>query len=197
MVSAREKVKSTSIMRTKIKSRLLDKSDLDETIARIAKEILDENPDISNMAIIGMRTRGAHLARRISDLIFTTRGIQSTLGFLDVTFYRDDFRIRLKQPKVQASDIPFSIDETNVILVDDVLFTGRTVRAALDALIDFGRPAKIQLAVLVDRGHRELPIQPNFTGKIFKTLQKEEIQVRVQEEDGEDGVFLVEVQGDA
>lgn len=180
-------------MKTKIKSQLLDKPGLEETIARMAKQILDKNPDISNMVIIGMRTRGAHLARRISEIIFSARGIQSALGFLDVTFYRDDFRIRLKQPNVQVTDIPFSIDEKNVVLVDDVLFTGRTVRAALDALMDFGRPARIQLIVLVDRGHRELPIQPNVTGKIFKTLQKEEIQVRVEEEDSEDGVFLVEI----
>jgi len=180
-------------METKIKSQLLDKQGLEETISRMAKQILDENPDISNMVVIGMRTRGAHLARRISEIIFSTRGIQSALGFLDVTFYRDDFRIRLKQPNVQVTNIPFSIDEKNVVLVDDVLFTGRTVRAALDALMDFGRPALIQLVVLFDRGRRELPIQPNVTGKIFKTLQKEEIQVRMEEEDGEDGVFLVEI----
>jgi len=180
-------------METKIKSQLLDKVGLEETIARMAERILDKNPDISNTVIIGMRTRGAHLARRISEIIFSARGIQSPLGFLDVTFYRDDFRIRLKQPNVQVTDIPFSIDEKNVVLVDDVLFTGRTVRAALDALMDFGRPAHIKLAVLVDRGHRELPIQPNVTGKIFKTLPKEEIQVRMEEEDGEDGVFLVEI----
>ena len=180
-------------MKDKIKSQLLDKSGLDETIARMAKLILDENPDISKMVVIGMRTRGAHVAKRIADLIFSARGIQSSLGYLDVTFYRDDFRIRLKQPSVQVTDIPFSIDEQNVILVDDVLYTGRTVRAALAALMDFGRPARIQLAVLIDRGHRELPIHPDFTGKIFKTLQKEEIKVRVREEDSEDGVFLVEI----
>ena len=182
------------IMQSKIKSQLLDETGLNETIERISKQILDVNSDISNMVIIGMRTRGAHIASRISDLIFSARGVQSALGFLDVTFYRDDFRIRLKQPNVQVTDIPFSIDEKNVILVDDVLYTGRTVRAALAALMDFGRPASIQLAVLIDRGHRELPIQANFTGKIFKTLQKEEIQVRVKEEDSEDGVFLVEIQ---
>ncbi|MFC1555137.1 bifunctional pyr operon transcriptional regulator/uracil phosphoribosyltransferase PyrR [candidate division KSB1 bacterium] len=180
-------------MKTKIKSQLLDKPALAETISRIAKQILDKNPDISNMIVIGMRTRGAHIAQRIAEIIFKARGEQSQLGFLDVTFYRDDFRIRMKQPNVQVTDIPFSINEKDIILVDDVLYTGRTIRAALDALTDFGRPSSIQLAVLVDRGHREMPIQPNFTGTIFKTLQKEEIQVRVKEEDSEDGVYLVEL----
>jgi pyrimidine operon attenuation protein/uracil phosphoribosyltransferase len=181
-------------MKLRIISQLLDKTGLEETISRMAKQILDENSDIENMAVIGMRTRGAHLAKRLADLIYKSRGIKSPLGFLDVTLYRDDFRIRFKQPKVQVTDIPFSIDEKNIILVDDVLYTGRTVRAALNALMDYGRPGRIQLAVLVDRGHRELPVQPNFTGKIFKTLSKEEIQVRVVEEDGEDGVYLIEIE---
>jgi pyrimidine operon attenuation protein/uracil phosphoribosyltransferase len=181
-------------MKLRIISQLLDKTGLEETISRMAKQILDENSDIENMAVIGMRTRGAHLAKRLADLIYKSRGIKSPLGFLDVTLYRDDFRIRFKQPKVQVTDIPFSIDEKNIILVDDVLYTGRTVRAALNALMDYGRPGRIQLAVLVDRGHRELPVQPNFTGKIFKTLPKEEIQVRVVEEDGEDGVYLIEIE---
>ena len=183
-------------MNVRIISQLLNKAGLEETISRMAKQILDENSYIQNTAIIGMRTRGAHLAKRLANLIYESRGIKSPLGFLDVTLYRDDFRIRFKQPIVQVTDIPFSIDEKNIILVDDVLYTGRTVRAALDALMDFGRPARIQLAVLVDRGHRELPIQPNFVGKIYQTLPKEEIQVRVVEEDKEDGVYLVEIESE-
>ncbi len=180
-------------MKTKIKSQLLDKSSLKKTVEYMAEEIKKLNPDTESLVIIGMRTRGAHLARRISDILFGKQDHSSLLGFLDVTFYRDDFRTRLKTPSVQASQIPFSIDEKNVVLVDDVLYTGRTVRAALDALMDLGRPACIQLAVLVDRWQRELPIQPQVTGKDFVTMHGEEIRVLVEEEDGEDGVYLVEL----
>jgi len=180
-------------MKALIKSQLLDKSGLERTISRMAREILDHNPDMLHMAVIGMRTRGVHIARRIADKIESATGVTLDFGTLDVTFYRDDFRIRLKQPNVQITDIPFSIDDKYLILVDDVLYTGRTVRSALNALMDFGRPARIALAVLIDRGNRELPIQPDFVGEISETLQSEEIQVRIEEVDGEDGVFIVEI----
>ena len=130
-----------------------------------------------------MQTRGVHIAKRLAEKIRRIRGVSPDLGVLDVTFYRDDFRTRLKQPKVQI---------TNLILVDDVLYTGRTIRAALNALMDFGRPSRIDLVVLIDRGNRELPIEPNFVGEKSKTLPSEEIQVRIEEIDGEDGVYIIE-----
>ncbi len=179
-------------MDANIISQLLDKTGLTKTINRLAKDILDKRPDISNTAIIGMRTRGVYIAERLVQKINEKTGVSVDFGTLDVTFYRDDFRTRFKQPNVQVTDIPFSIDEKDLIIVDDVLFTGRTIRAALNALMDFGRPARIDLVVLVDRGHRELPVQPDFTGEVYETDPAEEIRVRIKEVDGEDGVFIVE-----
>jgi len=179
-------------METRVITQLLDKAGLEETIERMTQEILEKRPDISNTAVIGMRTRGVYIAKRIAEKIGKIKNFSPDFGILDVTFYRDDFRTRLKQPNVQVTDIPFSIDDKNLIIVDDVLYTGRTIRAALNALMDFGRPALIDLAVLIDRGRRELPIEPNFTGKVYKTDQAEEIRVRIQEVDGEDGVYIVE-----
>jgi len=179
-------------MASKIISQVLDKAGLENIISQITEDILKTRLDIMNTAVIGMRTRGVHIARRITDKINEIKGVSLDFGTLDVTFYRDDFRIRLKQPNVQITDIPFIIDEKHLILVDDVLYSGRTIRAALDALMDFGRPASIDLVVLVDRGHRELPIQPNFVGKISKTLPTEEIRVMIEEVDGEDGVYIIE-----
>ncbi|MFC1733049.1 bifunctional pyr operon transcriptional regulator/uracil phosphoribosyltransferase PyrR [candidate division KSB1 bacterium] len=173
-------------------SKLLDKAALDKTIERIVNEILEKRSNLSKTAIIGMQTRGVHIAKRLAEKIRRIRGVSPDLGVLDVTFYRDDFRTRLKQPKVQITDIPFTIDDTNLILVDDVLYTGRTIRAALNALMDFGRPSRIDLVVLIDRGNRELPIEPNFVGEKSKTLPSEEIQVRIEEIDGEDGVYIIE-----
>lgn len=180
-------------MKTQVKQQLLDKDGLENTISRMAAEIIEQNPDLSETAIIGMRTRGVFIAQRLTDKIKEATGNIPDFGILDVTFYRDDFRTRLKQPNVQVTDIPFSIDEKNLIIVDDVLYTGRTIRAALNALMDFGRPAKIDLAVLIDRGHRELPIQPNFVGEVSKTLSSEEIRVHIEEVDKEDGVFIVNI----
>ncbi|MFC1564269.1 bifunctional pyr operon transcriptional regulator/uracil phosphoribosyltransferase PyrR [candidate division KSB1 bacterium] len=180
-------------MKPKVKSQLLDKKGLKDTIQRVVKDILSSKMDISNVVIIGMRTRGVPIAERITEIISRKSGKKTKIGTIDVTFYRDDFRIRLKQPEIQLSDIPFSIDEKDIILVDDVIFSGRTVRAALAALMDYGRPSSIKLVSLVDRGHRELPIQPDFIGLEFMTKADEEIQVRVEEVDGEDGVFVVQI----
>jgi len=182
----------TETMRAKVKALLIDEKGLDRTITRLAHEILERNKGTQDLVFVGIRTRGAPLAQRIVDKIREIEGVAVPLGTLDITLYRDDFRRRLKQPKVQRTDIPFSIDDKNVILVDDVLYTGRTTRAALDALMDFGRPARIQLAVLVDRGHRELPIRADFVGKNIPTSIGEEVQVHLKEVDGEDCVLLVE-----
>lgn len=180
-------------MEERIKSKVMDEKDLGRTIARLAHEILEKNKGLENIVIIGMRTRGAYLAERIAKKLAEVEKKDVPLGVLDVTLYRDDFRTALKQPKVQITNIPFSIDNKNIVLVDDVLYTGRTVRAALDALMDFGRPASIQLAILVDRGHRELPVKADFIGKNVPTSYGEEIRVHMKEIDGDDSVFLVDI----
>lgn len=176
----------------KVKAKLIDEKGLDRTITRLAHEILERNKGTENLVLVGIRTRGAPLAQRIADKIRQIEGIDVPLGTLDITLYRDDFRRRLRQPVVQTTDIPFDLDDKNVVLVDDVLYTGRTTRAALDALMDFGRPSRIQLAVLVDRGHRELPIKADFVGKNVPTSIGEEVRVHLKEVDGEDAVLLVE-----
>ncbi len=160
-------------------------------ITRLAHEILEKNRGTENLVLVGLRTRGAFLADRISKKIKEIEGEEVMTGFLDVTLYRDDFRTRLKQPSVEVTNIPFGIDEKNLVLIDDVLYTGRTIRSALDALMDFGRPARIYLAILVDRGHRELPIRADFVGKNIPTSIGEEVRVSMTEVDKEDAVHLV------
>jgi pyrimidine operon attenuation protein/uracil phosphoribosyltransferase len=182
-------------MEFKIKAKLITSDDLRRIIIRLAHEIVEKNRGTTDLVIIGLHTRGAHLAERISKKIAEIEGVEIPTGYLDVTFYRDDFRTRLKQPEVQVTNISFQIDEKNIVLVDDVLFTGRTIRAALDALMDFGRPNRISLAVLVDRGHRELPIKPDFVGKNIPTSVGEEVRVKMSEVDEEDCVNLVEQVG--
>ncbi len=184
-------------MEVKVKATIIDAHGLERTLNRLAHEIVERNAGASNLAVIGIRTRGATLAERLVKKIEQIENKKAPLGILDITLYRDDFRRRLKQPTVQATEIPFNIDEMNVILVDDVLYTGRTSRAALDALMDLGRPASVQLAVLVDRGHRELPIQPDYVGKSIPTSIGEEVQVRLRENDNEDCVLLVEAPKEA
>lgn len=174
------------------KAQLVDEAGLAHTITRLAHEIIEKNRGLEGLALVGMQTRGVHLAKRLRERIREIEGSAPPLGSLDVTFYRDDWRLKLKQPEVQATDIDFDIHGVNLVLVDDVLYTGRTVRAALDALMDLGRPARIQLAVLVDRGHRELPIRPDFVGKNVPTSIGEEVRVKMSEVDGEDAVWLVE-----
>ncbi|MDZ7261935.1 MAG: bifunctional pyr operon transcriptional regulator/uracil phosphoribosyltransferase PyrR [candidate division KSB1 bacterium] len=180
-------------MAGKVKAQIIDEQGVQRTITRLAHEIIERNKGIKNLVVVGIRTRGAYLAERIIKKIEEIEGKKIPLGLLDITLYRDDFWKKLKQPKVQKTDIPFDIDDKNVVLVDDVLYTGRTARAALDALMDFGRPARIQLAVLVDRGHRELPIKADFVGKNIPTSIGEEVQVKMVEVDGEDGVLLVDM----
>lgn len=179
-------------MSDKVKALVLDQKGMARVITRLAHEILEKNQGVENLVLVGLRTRGAYLAVRIGDKIKEIEGTEIPTGFLDVTLYRDDFRTRLKQPSVEVTNIPFAIDEQNIILVDDVLYTGRTIRSALDALMDFGRPARIDLTVLVDRGHRELPIRADFVGKNIPTSPGEEVRVKMKEHDDEDAVYLVE-----
>lgn len=171
---------------------------LGRTIVRIAHEILEKDQAMSELALVGIHTRGAHLAQRLARLMEKFGGQQIPVGELDISLYRDDVaargsltvRPKLLQPELKGTNLPFSIDDKTIVLVDDVLFTGRTIRAAIDALFDYGRPARIQLAVLVDRGHRELPIRPDYVGKNLPTSQDERINVRLEEVDGVDEVVL-------
>ena len=162
---------------------VMDKSRVARTIARIAHEVVERNRQLDEIALVGVRTRGVPIARRISQAVTEIAGVTIPVGTLDITLYRDDL-MRLTvgpQPLVRTTDIPFSIDDRRILLVDDVLYTGRTVRAALDALIDFGRPSTIQLVVLVDRGHRELPIKADFVGKNVPTAREEKISLQLVE----------------
>ena len=180
-------------MNVKVKATIIDSDGLSRTLTRLAHEIIEKNKGSEGLVIIGLRTRGDFIARRIAVKIEEIEGVEIPVGALDVSFYRDDFRETMEHPQVQLSDISFDIDGKHVILIDDVLYTGRTIRAALDALMDYGRPASIQLAVLVDRGHREIPIAPDYTGKNIPTSIGEEVRVKMTEIDDEDCVLLVEV----
>ncbi len=172
--------------------RLLDAEALGRTIRRLAHEIVENTDGGRDVVLVGMLTRGYPLAQRLAAAIARIEGVSVPVGRLDIGLYRDDLAHRADLPGIQPSDIPVSIDGKTVVLVDDVLYTGRSVRAALDALMDFGRPARVRLAVLVDRGHRELPIRPDFVGKNVPTSPRESVEVRLAEVDGEDGVYVVE-----
>ncbi len=175
----------------------MDAGRLARTLSRIAHEIVERHPDLQRTALVGVRTRGVPIARRLVQAISASEKRVPKLGALDITLYRDDLTTMAPNPVVRGTDIPFSIDGVTVILVDDVLFTGRTVRAALDELIDFGRPSRIELAVLVDRGHRELPIRADYAGKTITTARGESVQVQLQEQDGCDRVLLLEPEAPA
>ena len=170
----------------------MDGDRLTRTLARMAHEILERHPDMAQVALVGIRTRGVPLARRLARSMKKAAGVEPPVGALDITLYRDDLTTIAPHPVLKGTDIPCSIDGRTVVLVDDVLYTGRTVRAALDELIDFGRPARIRLAVVIDRGHRELPIRADFVGRTVTTAREEVVQVQVREEDGEDRVDLLE-----
>jgi pyrimidine operon attenuation protein/uracil phosphoribosyltransferase len=170
---------------------LMDAGRMTRTLSRIAHEILERHPDVARLALVGVRSRGVPLARRLARLIAAAAGTEPAIGALDIALYRDDFTSLAAQPITKGTDIVFSLDGRTVVVVDDVLFTGRTVRAALDQLIDFGRPARIELAVLVDRGHRELPIHADYVGRELATSRGEAVQVLVKEEDGRDEVILL------
>ncbi len=173
-----------------IKAQVLDEGALERALTRIAHEILERNGGAANLAFVGLRTRGVTLAQRLADRIAAIDGTKVPVGALDITLYRDDLGLKTDQPMVRGTDIPFPVTGKTIVLVDDVLFTGRTIRAALDAIIDLGRPKMIQLAILIDRGHRELPIRPDYVGKNLPTSRRESVAVRLKERDGEDRVVI-------
>lgn len=173
--------------------KILNPTEIDRILTRMTHEILEKHKGAENLALIGIQTRGVYLAKRIRSRIHAIEGIGIPTGTIDITLYRDDWTRISHNPIVQTTKIPFSVDEKQIILVDDVLFTGRTVRAAMDALIDFGRPDRIELVVLVDRGHRELPIQADYVGKAVETRRLETVNVLLSEHDGTDEVIIEEV----
>ncbi len=179
-------------MPEKIKASIMDATKIRRILDRMATEILERNRELRKLVIFGIRTRGVFLARRIARLIKAMEGIDVPVGVIDITGYRDDRPVRPAKTGAAKPEIPFPIDKKDVILVDDVLFTGRTIRAAMDALIDFGRPRLIQLAVLVDRGHRELPIRADFVGKNLPSSLWEAVSVRLTEKTGTDEVVIEE-----
>ena len=170
---------------------VLDALGIGRAMSRVAHEIVERNKGLSDLILIGIRTRGVHLAHRLAGKLKEIEGRVLPVGALDITLYRDDLSAKLNQPAVQKTEIEFDITDKKIILVDDVLYTGRTIRAAMDGLIDFGRPREIQLAVLVDRGHRELPIRANFVGKSLPTSEDEKVKVLLKE-DGKDDCVKVE-----
>ena len=171
---------------------VMDEDRIARTLARIAHEIVERSRGVEELAFVGIRTRGVPIARRLAAKVAEISGYPAPVGALDITLYRDDL-MRYPvgpQPLVRSTEIPFSIDDKKILLVDDVLYTGRTIRAALDALIDFGRPQSIQLVVRVDRGHRELPIKADYVGKNLPTSRQQSVQVRLTETDGADEVLI-------
>jgi len=177
---------------------VLDADGLERTLTRIAHEIIERNPDLDEVALVGIHRRGVPLAHRLRRLVAERAGIELALGQLDITFYRDDVQVRggeaplHAQPVVRSTALDFALEGMTCILVDDVLYTGRTIRAAIEALFDYGRPARVQLAVLADRGHRELPIRPDYVGKNLPTSRDERIQVQLVEVDEVDRVLLIQ-----
>jgi pyrimidine operon attenuation protein/uracil phosphoribosyltransferase len=176
---------------TGAESPLLDEQGIRRALTRIAHEILERNQGARDVQLVGLRKRGVPLAQRLAALIHQFEGADVPVGELDITMYRDDLQLRGTRPEMHPTSMPHDVTDKRIVLVDDVLYTGRTVRAALDAVLDYGRPRQIQLAVLVDRGHRELPIRPDYVGKNVPTARQEEIAVRLAETDGRDEVVLV------
>ena len=169
---------------------LLDKTDVDRVITRMAHEIIEKNKGITSLCLVGIQRGGVHIAKRLSSRLEKIEGKSIPVGSLDITLYRDDINVRKEQPIVRRTQVDCDIDNKKVVLVDDVLFTGRSIRAAMDAIMDLGRPSAIQLAVLVDRGHRELPIKADYVGKNIPTSKDETVKVLLEEEGGEDRVVL-------
>jgi len=175
---------------------VLGADDIRRALTRIAHEILERNQGTEHLILVGMRRRGVPLARRLADLIRQFEGAAVPVGELDVTMFRDDLELRGTRPVVYPSSIPQDVTDARIVLVDDVLYTGRTVRAALEAILSYGRPRQVQLAVLVDRGHRELPIRPDYVGKNVPTARDQEVEVRLREVDGRDEVVLLAAAGE-
>lgn len=175
------------------KTKLLTEEDLDRTFKRFAHQFVEPFDDPATLAIIGMQTRGVHIAQRVQKHIETFFKLKVPLGVLDITFYRDDYRSRSNMPTVRTTEIPFNLEGKDVVLVDDVLYTGRTVRSAMEALMSFGRPNSIRFCCMIDRGHRELPITADYVGMDIPTHTNEEIRVELTELDGEDAVYVIKV----
>jgi len=178
---------------------ILDADALARTLARLAHELIERNDDVASLALVGIHTRGVPLARRLAALVAERSGLEPAIGSVDISFHRDDVLVRgggaplRAQPLVRGTELDFPLEGRTCVLVDDVLFTGRTIRAAIDALLDYGRPDRVQLAVLVDRGHRELPIRPDYVGKNLPTALDERVRVELEETDGADRVLLEHV----
>jgi pyrimidine operon attenuation protein/uracil phosphoribosyltransferase len=181
-------------MENKVKARIMDNGKIRRTLLRIATEIAEGNRDLKNLVIIGIRTRGIYLGKRIAEIIKQNEGVEIPLGTLDITPFRDDLTEAEKKHMTQKIEINFELNGKDVLLIDDVLFTGRTIRAAMEAIFDLGRPKTIQLAVLVDRGHRELPIRPDYIGRLLPTSKRERVEVHLKEIDGVDEVLITEPQ---
>ena len=179
-------------MEEKIKARVMDAGKIRRALYRMTTEILERNRNLKNLVIIGIRTRGIYIGKRISQLIKELEKVETPVGVLDITLYRDDFTELETQHMVQKTEIDFSIAKKDVLLVDDVLFTGRTIRDAMDSLFDLGRPQTIQLLVLIDRGHRELPVRADYVGKVLPTSRREIVQVKLEEIDDADEVLITE-----
>ncbi|HSU19660.1 MAG TPA: bifunctional pyr operon transcriptional regulator/uracil phosphoribosyltransferase PyrR [Acidobacteriaceae bacterium] len=184
---------SDSSPRLREKGRLMSSSEIERTLVRLAHEIVERNNGATNIGLVGIKRRGVPLAQRVGKLIETIERQPVDVGVLDISFYRDDLTTRDVRPVVEKGDIGFDIEGRDIILMDDVLYTGRTIRAALDALFDHGRPKSVQLLVLIDRGHRELPIEARFIGRIVPTSRREIIEVKLREIDNDEQVLLVEL----
>ena len=175
-----------------VKAQILDEDGIRRALVRMAHEVIEHNRGVKDLGIVGVHTRGIPLAMRLAQEIGRIEGVTPPVGTLDITLYRDDLTTIAKQPVIRETQVPFDVEGRRILLVDDVIYTGRTVRAAMDALIDLGRPRVIQLAVLVDRGHRALPIRPDYVGKNVPTSQREIVSVRLRETDGEERVVILE-----
>ena len=191
--AATETTASTRSPRLREKGRLMSASEIERTLVRLAHEIVERNDGAANLGLVGIKRRGVPLAQRLGALISNIEKLPVDTGVLDISFYRDDLSTAGPRPTVNPGDIGFDVNGRDIILLDDVLYTGRTIRAALDALFDHGRPKSVQLLVLIDRGHRELPIQATFTGRMIPTSKREIIEVKLNEIDGQEQVILVEL----
>ena len=179
-------------MQEKTKARIMDATKIRRVLARVATEIIEKNRNLKNLAIVGLKTRGITIGRRIARLIAVLEGVDIPVGIIDISRHRDDVPVARAKASLETGDLLFTVDKKDILLIDDVLMTGRTIRAAMDALIERGRPQTIQLVVLIDRGHRELPIRPDYVGKVLPTSRREVVRVRLREMDGADEVIIAE-----
>ena len=183
--------KELKVTDNKEKALIMDRAGIDRALTRVAHEILEKNKGAKHLGLVGIQRGGVHLARRLAAKIKGIEGVEVPVGTLDITMYRDDIGTRKSQPVPQATDITFDIQDMSIVLVDDVLFTGRTIRAAMNSIMDYGRPRRIQLAILLDRGHRELPIRADFVGKNLPTSSKEKVEVMLAEDGVEEKVVIL------